>query len=937
MSMTDRTSVRSQVSPFETTLLEGTILPPPTHHAVAAKREQPSRGDMAASFTSSLRDLRPRDVNTAEDGSEVPPRLPARPELQTRAMNAEPAKIRSGRVSPARARDACPVGSASDPRKSDAATSQLSGSSSSVKQHRHAAITQGFDRSSLASASSGPRTVAPAIPAPRRSQDRRRELPSAASTATKGQSVPQDADQDQKEEPDAQGKLDIGGNHSLELSDFPDSSSASRKPPRPRQKPWQISTDYDTRLLAVCSEYVCTTGYITKAWSLRTGEQVLNMAHLETVKMTAIVFKPAGNTAEEGERLWLGTSTGEILELDIPSQSVVRTSQKAHRGREIIKIHRYASELWTLDNGGDLIVWRDDHKGYPSLDSLCITRRVAKGPTHSIACERQLWIANGKDIRVYAPTARTDSEFYLTQSPLSQPKAGDVTSGAILSSRPGSIFFGHTDGKVSIYNRGSLTCMGVVSVSLYKITSLAGVGEHLWAGYGTGMTYVYDTSTTPWMTKKDWQAHDKLICGIAVDSSATWQSDRLQVITLGTDNMLRLWDGLLEEDWLESRMQQRDSDYCDFQEITVSVLTWNAGASKPSQLQARKEDDSFFRDYLGSGKLPDMFVFGFQELVDLEDKKLTAKTLFKTKKKDSFEQEHMSHQYRAWRDHLSRCLQDQVSDSEPYTVLHSASMIGLFTCVCVKTSLRPRIKHVHQAEVKRGMGGRYGNKGALVLRMVVDDSSVCLLNCHLAAGQTQTANRNNDIAAILEADALPRYPLGSERVAHHSDVFASGGDGSMILDHELCILNGDLNYRIDTMGRDTVVKHVQQRNLARLLERDQLLLSRKKNPGFRLRAFNENQITFEPTYKYNVGSDEYDTSEKRRAPAWCDRILYRGLGKIKCEEYRRWEVRVSDHRPVSARLRCRIKTVDPERRERVWQKCLEDFKVHKQRVWESVR
>lgn len=147
----------------------------------------------------------------------------------------------------------------------------------------------------------------------------------------------------------------------------------------------------------------------------------------------------------------------------------------------------------------------------------------------------------------------------------------------------------------------------------------------------------------------------------------------------------------------------------------------------------------------------------------------------------------------------------------------------------------------------------------------------------------------------------------------------------MILDHEICILNGDLNYRIDTMGRDTVVKAVGTKNLSKLLERDQLLVSRRRNPGFRVRDFRESPITFAPTYKYDVGSDRYDTSEKRRAPAWCDRILYRGAGKIKQMDYRRHELRVSDHRPVSGRFIIRIKAVSAEKRAQVWNESGERF------------
>ena len=195
------------------------------------------------------------------------------------------------------------------------------------------------------------------------------------------------------------------------------------------------------------------------------------------------------------------------------------------------------------------------------------------------------------------------------------------------------------------------------------------------------------------------------------------------------------------------------------------------------------------------------------------------------------------------------------------------------------------------------------------MRFVLDDSSICFINCHLAAGQSQTVSRNNDIAAILETMALPTQ-MDEERC---SDLFVGGGDGSMILDHEICVLNGDLNYRIDSMTRDTVVRAVKEGSLNKLLDRDQLLLSRKKNPGFRLRAFNENSIGFAPTYKYDVGTDNYDSSDKKRSPAWCDRLLYRGVGRVKQTEYRRHEVRVSDHRPVSGSFKLRVKTISQQR------------------------
>ena len=218
-------------------------------------------------------------------------------------------------------------------------------------------------------------------------------------------------------------------------------------------------------------------------------------------------------------------------------------------------------------------------------------------------------------------------------------------------------------------------------------------------------------------------------------------------------------------------------------------------------------------------------------------------------------------------------------------------------------------------------------QGALVMRFILDDSSLCLVNCHLAAGQTQTANRNNDLTAILETAILP-----PDRGSSSHSTYIGGGDGSMVLDNEICILNGDLNYRIDTMGRDTVVKAVKSSNLSKLLERDQLLVSRRRNPLFRARAFKECPITFAPTYKYDVGSNNYDTSEKRRAPAWCDRILYRGPGKIKQIDYCRHELWLSDHRPVSGVFKIRVKKITEDKRAKAWQESKQRFGQAKERL-----
>ncbi|KAI1176131.1 Endonuclease/exonuclease/phosphatase [Nemania sp. FL0916] len=704
---------------------------------------------------------------------------------------------------------------------------------------------------------------------------------------------------------------------------YPDASRVNRRPPFAKHGVHEIQTKYDPRKIDVCGEYVCTSGILTRVWNMHDGELLTSFAHGEGIKATSVAFKPGINVNQEGLRIWIGNNIGEVMEADIATQSLVGSKTNVHGRNEVIKIFRHYNEMWTLDDGGTLHVWGPDGGGVPNLNnSPHQTYRLAKGHTFSIIVGEQLWYATGKEIRIFAPTVDGSTQVQVLMRPMITEGAGEITSGTLLKSEPGKVYFGHTDGKVSIYSRKDFACLGVLSISTYKINSLAGVGNHIWAAYNNGRISIYDVRSSPWTVKKDWQAHnDSPALRLIADPASFYRLGRQQVLSLGADNMVRVWDGLLEDDFLENEMKSMDSQYSVFEDIRVQAMTWNAGASTPNSLRYAESDSMFIQNLLQSSNCPDILIFGFQELVDLEDKTATAKRLFKSKKKDATDQERMSHQYRDWRDFLVRSLDDFMPADHLYHLLHTATLVGLFTCIFVKSTLRERIGNISSADVKRGMGGLHGNKGAIVVRFMLDDTSLCFINCHLAAGQTQANSRHNDIAAILDSSILPVEPDKGVRI----DSYIGGGDGSMILDHELCLLNGDLNYRIDTMSRDTVVYAVKANNLTKLLERDQLLVARRRNPAFRLRAFEELPIEFAPTYKYDVGTDNYDTSEKKRAPAWCDRLLYRGSGRIQQLDYRRHEVRVSDHRPVTGQFKFTVKKISPKKRILVWADCLQHF------------
>lgn len=134
---------------------------------------------------------------------------------------------------------------------------------------------------------------------------------------------------------------------------------------------------------------------------------------------------------------------------------------------------------------------------------------------------------------------------------------------------------------------------------------------------------------------------------------------------------------------------------------------------------------------------------------------------------------------------------------------------------------------------------------------MIDDTSLCFINCHLAAGQQHKRQRDHDLVQILEDKSA-----FSELASSSPGAYAAGGGGTSVFDHELVILSGDLNYRIDAR-REIVAKAVAEGALDSLLTHDQLLKGLATNQTFRLRSFKEQKITFAPTYKWVTPSMDW--------------------------------------------------------------------------------
>ena len=110
-------------------------------------------------------------------------------------------------------------------------------------------------------------------------------------------------------------------------------------------------------------------------------------------------------------------------------------------------------------------------------------------------------------------------------------------------------------------------------------------------------------------------------------------------------------------------------------------------------------------------------------------------------------------------------------------------------------------------------------------------------------------------------------------------------------------------------------EQLEEGNLALLLESDQFSQQRHQRKAFV--GYCEGPIKFRPTYKYDPGTNNWDSSEKCRPPAWTDRILWKGENVYQTDYRSHEKLAVSDHKPVSALFKVGIKVIDKSKRQKI--------------------
>ncbi|CAF0889558.1 unnamed protein product [Adineta steineri] len=387
---------------------------------------------------------------------------------------------------------------------------------------------------------------------------------------------------------------------------------------------------------------------------------------------------------------------------------------------------------------------------------------------------------------------------------------------------------------------------------------------------------------------------------------------------------------------LEIRLKEREDEYICYKQFSVLVGTFNVNNRQaPTNIlleqwlyQVTDNDEETKEKYI-----PDIIAVGFQE-IDTSG----GAYIYDDKKKED-EWEHLVQKT------IKSCYGTNNKENIKYELLNRVRLIGILLFVYVRSTHVPKCTLISRASVPTGFMGLAGNKGGVGIRFRFYETDICFVNSHFASGDGQTNRRNDDYQKIESGMAFTDGPTYSFKdyiwytpttAVSSAPNPATSNQWWKISDHDIIFWCGDMNYRI-SQPNEQVRKAINELSTVPLHEKDQLRCEMKLNNVFS--GYYEPPIDFMPTYKFDINTDTYDTSEKLRTPSWTDRILYRPkrskvlndnqteLESIKPIHYLSANnIKFSDHRPVSGLYSVVIKyECDEKRSSRIREELIREF------------
>ncbi|KAM0078738.1 hypothetical protein ACKRZS_009471 [Fusarium odoratissimum] len=343
--------------------------------------------------------------------------------------------------------------------------------------------------------------------------------------------------------------------------------------------------------------------------------------------------------------------------------------------------------------------------------------------------------------------------------------------------------------------------------------------------------------------------------------------------------------------------------------------------SQNSAVETDDKDNGSSKPHLTAGGDIGLYVLGLQEIVDLNTTKeyMNRAVYTDTSVMDK------------WKAALEAAL------PKGYELITAEQMTGLLLLVYASPEIAPTISNVSTKQVGTGLLGYFGNKGAVTTRLLLGETTrMVFINSHLAsgAGSSYLDRRCWDVGQVLSRtqfdpivhsgveedegekigdedlafwfgdlnfrlDGLPGDDIRRLLTLHARGEYGTDEDSKPLDERGVIVMKGsdsddESSTRVSLHSREESFDTASdlpdpddfpedpsqdptslQATIDSLLPHDQLRRVIKQRKAFH-DGWQEGAITFLPTYKYDIGTvGLFDSSEKQRAPSWCDRILFR--------------------------------------------------------------
>ena len=345
------------------------------------------------------------------------------------------------------------------------------------------------------------------------------------------------------------------------------------------------------------------------------------------------------------------------------------------------------------------------------------------------------------------------------------------------------------------------------------------------------------------------------------------------------------------------KLIKRKNEYTKYQDFHIFIGNYNlSGKSIDNAIDIVNwlisyKDNPLDKNNNLNSISPEFYILGFQEIVDLNSAHLLIKS--NTEKKNKIKT--------LINNLLLTTFQNPKTNTDKYQLMKEIDLVGLYILIFVRASCIKYIKNFDYQIIKTGLKGTLGNKGSLLLRFNLNDSSIAIACSHLCSGQEKNEERKSEIINVLNT-SFKKYPLIKFK------------------DYNYFFYFGDVNTRLNiTMENEKLIDMIKfhpietNGDFSALLQYDQF--SKYQKESNIIAEMDEAEIKFSPTYKYYIGLNNYDIES--RIPAWCDRIFFKKYTETTPLAYNKCILNISDHQPIYGLYKIKSEIIDQEKRQNI--------------------